>query len=142
MIIRTTIQSTLGCQHRAHLFSKYLTKHLKKKFPRKKFDLPKKHFIFGDLAYETDNVRRGNVVSWGFHVVPILKLSANENLYILDPSISPDPLTKSEYHYIFRGRISGYVTCDSNTYNIGDDCFAPGKVDKIEIKDDERLLDL
>ena len=94
------------------------------------------------MVHETDNVLLGNVVTWGYHVVPILKLLGNENLYILDPSIRPNPLTKSEYHNIFGGRISGYVTCDSNTYNIGDDCLAPGEVNEIEMKDDERLLDL
>merc|ERR1712136_110296 len=117
-----------GCKYRAHLFSKYLTKHLKKNFPRKKFDLPKRHFIFGELAYQTDNARlvgfRRRVVDWGFHVVPMLKLSGNEN------------------HNIFGDMIRGYVTCESNTYHIEDDCFAPDNVEKSIDKDDERLLDL
>ena len=46
-------------------------------------------------------------------------------LYILDPSITPIPLTKSEYHEIFRGMTTGYVTCHSDTYNLRDDCFNP-----------------
>ena len=77
--------------------------------------------------------------------MPILKLSGNENLYLLDPSISAKPLTKSEYHSEFEGMIKGYVTCDSNTYNIDDDCFAPDNVEEMlknSIEYDERLLDL
>ena len=94
------------------------------------------------MSYPTDNVLGSTFVKWGFHVVPILKLSGNENSYLLDPSISSNPLTKSEYHHIFGNMISGYVTCESNTYNIEDDCFNPAKVDKVFDKDDERLLDL
>ena len=83
------------------------------------------------------------VVKWGFHVVPILKISGNENSYLLDPSISSNPLTKSEYHNMFGNMISGYVTCESNTYNKGDDCFAPDEVEKTMVKyDEQRLLDL
>ena len=99
--------------------------HLNEEFPAKKFDPPKKHFIFGELHYETKNARNGKDVSWDFHVAPALKISEKNELYILDPSISPIPLTKSEYHKKFRGTITGYVTCDSDTYDQLDDCFNP-----------------
>ena len=74
--------------------------------------------------------------------MPMLKLSGNENPYLLDPSIRANPLTKSEYHNIFGDMIRGYVTCEFNTYHIEDDYFAPDKVEKSIDKDDERLLDL
>ena len=99
--------------------------HLNEEFPAKKFDPPKKHFIFGKLHYETKNARNGKDVSWDFHVAPALKISEKNELYILDPSISPIPLTKSEYHEKIRGVITGYVTCDSDTYDQLDDCFNP-----------------
>ena len=62
-----------------------------------------------------------------YHVAPALKISEKAALYILDPSISSIPLTKSEYHEIFRGMITGYVTCESDTYDHQDDCFNPEK---------------
>ena len=125
--------SNLGCHHRAHLFSKYLIIHLKKKFPTKKFDAPKKHFIFGNLHYKTKNAQNGKDVNWGYHVTLALKISEKNVLYILDPSISPIPLTKSEYHEIFRGMTTGYVTCHSDTYNLQDDCFNPTRASLEEL---------
>ena len=141
LIIKSHIKSIQGCEQRAQLFSKYLIKYLKKKFPVKSFGLPKKHFIFGNLEYATENAQYWNVVNWGFHVVPIIKLSGCDDLFILDPSIRPTPVTKSEYHNIFSGQISGYVTCHSNTYSITDDCNNPVKVTKNNMKE-ERLLDM
>ena len=114
--------------------------HLKEEFPTKKFDPPKKHFIFGDLHYETKNAINGKDVSWGFHVAPALKISGKNELYILDPSIRPIPLTKSEYHEKFRGAITGYVTCDSDTYNHQDDCFNPTRASFEELLSVDRDL--
>ena len=117
----------LGCQLRAHLFGKYLIEYLTEKYPEKNFDLPKKHFIFGHLFFETENARNGRDVEWQFHVAPAVKIRSLKPLLILDPSISPIPLTKAKFHQMFRdtGRLTGYVTCEANTYGMGDSCFRP-----------------
>ena len=81
------------------------------------------HYIIGDLRYETENGRDGKVVEWISHVAPIVKLSGSENLYILDPSIRQAPVTKPEYHNIFRGQITRYETCHSNPNYLRDDCI-------------------
>ena len=73
--------------------------------------------------------------------MPIIKFSRCNDLFILDPSIRQTPMTKSEYHNIFGEQISGYVTCESNSYSITDDCKNPVKVTENNMKE-ERLLDM
>ena len=45
-------------------------------------------------------------------------------MWILDPALSPKPLSKADYHQKFNedGMISGYVTCDSDAYSNLDKC--------------------
>ena len=109
-------------------------------FPEKSFDAPKMHYIIGDLRYETENGRDGKVVEWISHVAPIVKLSGSENLYILDPSIRQAPVTKPEYHNIFRGQITRYETCNSNPNYLKPDCLNKVTVDTTdEIKRAKRV---
>ena len=91
--------------------------------------------MFGRMHYVTTNARNGIDVVWENHVVPALRISENSlssELYLLDPSISEIPLTKSAYHENFSKnlthRITGYVTCESDTYHVNYDCFNPEKV--------------
>ena len=91
--------------------------------------------MFGLMHYVTTNARNGIDVVWENHVVPALRISENSlssELYLLDPSISEIPLTKSAYHEEFSKnlthRITGYVTCEYGTYNLNYDCFNPEKV--------------
>ena len=98
------------------------------------------------MRYETKNVEKGkDHVNWKYHVAPAVKISGKEELYILDLSISAYPMRKSKYHAIFKKKLTGYVTCDSETYDAEDDCFAPTRAsllaDEILIYRD-RLLNL
>ena len=113
--------------HRAYLFAKHLTEHVRNKFPQNTFEPPHKHFIFGNLHVDSKNVRKGVGIDWNHHVVPTIRIR-NPNpdtLWILDPALFPKPLSKEDYHQKFNedGRINGYVTCESNTYGSGDLCI-------------------
>ena len=126
----------LGCQLRAYLFGEYLIEYLTEKYPEKNFDLPKKHFIFGHLFFETENARNGIDVEWQFHVAPAVKIRSLKPLLILDPSISPVPLTKAKFHQMFKdtGRLTGFVTCEADTFGMEDYCIRPdsmGDLNKI-----------
>ena len=131
MFDKMLIKFFSGCQQRAYLFAKYLTEYLKEMYPGKKFDPPKKHFIFGRLIFETENAENGRDVEWQFHVTPAVKIRSLKPLLILDPSISPVPLTKQKYHQMFRdqGILSGYVTCEADTYGWLDSCINPNNMD-------------
>ena len=121
----------LGCQHRAHLFAKHLTEYFKNKFPKKKFEPPHKHFLFGSFHFDNKNaqdVKKG--IDWDYHVAPTIKVTdpsfdIQNTLWILDPALSPKPLSKADYHQKFNkdGKINGYVTCDYNSYSSRDQCL-------------------
>ena len=111
---------------------------MNKKFSGKTFTPPKKHFIFGDLRLETKNAGSGARVRWNHHVAPTVKISGKsshppDTLYILDPSASPTPLTKAEFHqkFVVSGTVgvTGSVTCQANTYNKVDKCFFPSDME-------------
>ena len=110
--------SLLGCQHRAYLFSKYLTEYVREKFPGKQFIPPKKHFLFGRLKLETENAENRKDVEWYYHVALAVKISGKDDLLVLDPIDSPRHVAKQEYHKIFlkvQGvKLTGFVTCDAN----------------------------
>ena len=137
---------------------KQISEHLRAKFPTKEFAFPKKAFAFGDLLFKTDNADidhpRYNAgepgyVRWNFHVAIIVrvKLSDSNKLYILDPSLSRVPLTKEQWYSTLegspwqsvglrlRGSVTGYITCETNTYENDDDCLNP------EIDEDAVLMD-
>ena len=71
------------------------------------------------------------MVSWIYHVAPIIRLGDGK-LYILDPSLSADPIPKEVWYEKMTAypgaRITGYVTCDANTYHPGRRCFNPNRV--------------
>ena len=122
-----------GCQLRAYLFGEYLIEYLTEKYPEKNFDLPKKHFIFGHLFFETENARNGRDVEWQFHVAPAVKIRSLKPLLILDPSISPVPLTKAKFHQMFKdtGRLTGFVTCEADTFGMEDSCIRPESMSEL-----------
>ena len=126
----------LGCQHRAYLFAKHLTQYANDNFPHhpaRSFEPPMKHFLFGNFQFDSENARDEQYgIHWSYHVAPAIKIRNsnsqirhNPTLWILDPALSPKPLSKTEYHQKFRefGRITGYVTCGANTYGSGDKCI-------------------
>ena len=101
---------------------------LRKKYPEKKFDPPKKHFIFGDLVYNTDNAEENGMAEWYNHVALAIKISDSDDLYILDPSLRETPLPKAEYHRFLTesgSTLRGFVTCVADTYSKRDNCFDP-----------------
>ena len=107
--------------------------YLNRKFSGKNLDPPKKHFIFGDkLIYSSENAAVNNYVKWNFHVALAIKIANDDALYILDPSLSPKPLTKAEFHKIFnqpgQPEITGFVTCHADTLDHGDGCINPTAV--------------
>ena len=70
------------------------------------------------------------LVAWSYHVAPIVRLN-DDKLYVLDPSLSADAVTKEEWYALMSGHeqanISGFVTCDTKTYVPSDSCFSPAK---------------
>ena len=112
---------------RAEVYSKRIVKRLKEIFPKKTFFLPKKHFVFGRLAAESNSTLNG-IVRWRYHVAPIVRLNDGK-LYVLDPALSADPIEKEKWYDLMRAnptaKITGYVTCESATYHSGYSCFQP-----------------
>ena len=123
----------LGCWIRAHLFSALIVKRLAEHHPEMLFPFPKKHYVFGSLVAKTSNAVQG-WVGWWYHVALIVKLNDGK-LYVLDPALSPDPISKETWYELctngqdISGRVARYtgaVTCEHDTYNPGYDCFNPG----------------
>ena len=116
---------------RAEVYSKRIVKRLKEIFPKKTFFLPKKHFVFGRLAAESNSTLNG-IVRWRYHVAPIVRLKDGK-LYILDPALSADPIEKEKWYGLMLAQpesdITGYVTCEHATYHIWKSCFHPMQVD-------------
>ena len=72
-------------------------------------------------------------VRWSYHVAPIVKLN-DHKLYVLDPALSPHPIEKEMWHQLctngrypgdLQSRLTGYVTCEHDTYAPHQDCFNP-----------------
>ena len=119
-----------------------MMKYLGTKYPEKSLNPPSKHFIFGQLVFETENALTSygihedrRQVVWRYHVANAIKLKGDNSLYIMDPAVSSRPVPKSEFHAIFtnfrnvqtgmQGAINGFVTCHPLTYSVDDDCFHP-----------------
>ena len=90
------------------------------------------------MRFESKNAGSGARVRWNYHVAPTVKISGKSShppntLYILDPSASPTPLTKAEFHQMFvvsgTVGVTGSVTCQANTYNKLDKCFFPADIE-------------
>ena len=98
-----------------------IIKFLNDRYPNKSFEPPKKHFAFGELRTKSINAAPENngLVSWGWHVAPIIRLN-DGNLYVLDPALGANALTKEEWYAKMtqtdNAHISGFVTCNANTY--------------------------
>ena len=108
--------------------------------------------MFGNLVYETDNAYENGRAEWGFHVALAVKIRNSDpelqnTLYILDPSLSPTPLPKAEYHQLLTESelsiLRGFVTCAANTYGKWDYCIDPiAPVDPGKNEVESQLLDL
>ena len=122
----------IGCWVRAELYSSLIVKFLSEKYPYLSFEAPKKHFAFGELRTKSNNARPGKdgVVGWGYHVAPIVRLN-DEKLYVFDPALSDDAIPKEEWYALMTQKpssfVSGFVTCDANTYREFNSCFKPKK---------------
>ena len=117
---------------RAELYTDLILQYLHRKYPEKIFRPPKKHFVFGDLRANSTSAdpRMNGFVFWWFHVAPIVRLNDGK-LYVLDPILDANPVEKKEWYSLMtqtdEANISGFVTCDSNTYHYYDSCFNPSK---------------
>ena len=132
-----TIFVLTGCFTRAHIFSQKITNAARKKFINtgKTFELPKKHFVFGDLTFKTTHTRRKDkVVEWGYHVAPIIRMwnfkRTKLDLYILDPGVDTSPILKDVWLKQITTNpskdITGFVTCEPMSYSHRTNyCFNP-----------------
>ena len=109
------------------------------RYPNKSFEPPKKHFAFGELRTKSINtaIEQNGLVSWGYHVAPMIKLN-DGNLYVLDPALDANALAKEEWYAKMTqtddAYISGFVTCNANTYGLFSSCFDPVKKSEEEVK--------
>ena len=126
-----------------------ITQYAKQTFPGKEFTRPQNHWIFGNLGfkskpYKSDSLETSGLeeITWNFHVAPIIKV--DKETYILDPSVSATPITKSAWYRLIsqrdRAQITGYVTCKENTVRIGDDDCQSSKFDENSNNDDKAFL--
>ena len=109
-----------------------ILKFLNEEYPDHSFEAPKKHFAFGDLSTKSINAPplADGWVDWRFHVAPIVRLN-DGNLYVLDPALGGNAIPKEEWYALMTQKpsnfISGFVTCDTNTYREFNSCFKPKK---------------
>ena len=65
-------------------------------------------------------------------------------LYILDPVMSNRPMKKNEYHSELKGTansdLTGFVTCEPETYDNRHDCFDPKNNPSTDIEGETRTL--
>jgi hypothetical protein len=69
-----------GCYNRAELVASMAGDRGKEK--------PYKLFSFGHLRVESPHVL-GGIVTWGYHVAPIVKSASSGTIYVLDPAMDP-----------------------------------------------------
>ena len=119
-----------GCYYRAQQFGQKIVELIHRQNNNANFNDPYKHFIFGNLVHNVKEMgKKVKQITWAQHVVPIVKLNDNQ-LYILDPLISNTPMKRDDYHLALKStgsEITGYVTCQPDTYDQFDDCFNPEK---------------
>ena len=99
-----------------------ITQEAKLLFKRRHFDYPKKHFVFGDLRV----ISNSRTFRWDYHVALIIKVNNIE--YILDPAVSRTPIERWDWYKIISQdilHITGFVTCNVNTFFPGDQCLYP-----------------
>ena len=138
---------------RAYLYSHLITKVANEQFPGKDLKLPKSHWVFGHLVLRMklyDTLDPGPFErTWGYHVAPIIKIEKED--YILDPGVSGSPMKRADWYHLLSkhtsqysstkevGKITGYVTCETNTYAVGHDCMKPPFNPHTKPKDKEYL---
>ena len=118
---------------------------MKEKFPKKRFAAPKKHFAFGNLRAKSSS-KPGGIVRWIWHVAPMVRLN-NGKLYIMDPALNGDAVEKDVWYKLMLSEpdanITGFVTCDSETYKEFSSCFNAKKEDPALVQCEiEGYLDL
>ena len=125
-----------------------ILKFLNEKYPNHSFEAPKKHFAFGDLWTKSINTAPylDGWVDWGWHVAPIVRLN-DGNLYVFDPALGGNAIPKQEWYALMTQKasshISGFVTCDANTYRLESSCFHPTRRTDEETKcENEMYLNL
>ena len=134
-----------GCYARAQHFGKKLVELIRNQNNNAIFNDPYKHFMFGSLVSHVKEMgKKIREVNWDNHIAPIVKLKDNA-LYILDPLVSNRPMKRDEYHSALEStgsKITGYVTCQPDTYGHEDDCFNPDKMEakKLETHNDKTSL--
>ena len=132
------------CWMRAYHFAKKITELVRAHYlavnPFKTFPDPYKHYMFGIFIRDVKKGTPGEFLRWDMHVAPIIRLEDSE-LYILDPLLSEGPMKKGEVHAelgntankkehptdgrVIASELTGYVTCEPETYDILHDCFEP-----------------
>ena len=121
-----------GCWVRAELYSSLILRFLDEKYPNQSFDAPKKHFAFGNLWTKSINAAPGKDewIYWNYHVAPIVRLNDGK-LYVFDPALGGNAIPKEEWYSDMTlkqsSSISGFVTCEANTYSPLNSCFHPTK---------------
>ena len=143
-----------GCNVRAYLYSDLITKYVNERFPDKTFEPPKKHWIFGHLVFRTNLYGALDFdvheCTWIYHVAPIIKIKGG-GYYILDTSVSRSPIKRLDWYFLFtkhtdtiknneKGKITGFVTCETNTFDPQHDCLNPN-FDPINDPKSKELLD-
>ena len=121
-----------GCWLRAEIYSDLIQQYLRQEYPEERFEPPKKHFVFGDLRANSNSTdpRMNGIVYWWFHVALIIRLDDGK-LYVLDPALNADAVEKEKWYSLMtvttEANISGFVTCNTDTYHYFDSCFNPSK---------------
>ena len=96
--------------------------------------------MFGIFVRDVQKGTPEEFVRWNMHVAPIIKLQDSE-LYILDPMMKEVPMKKVAYHAeignpenkktdptdgkVYVSKLTGYITCKPETFDILHDCFEP-----------------
>ena len=92
--------------------------------------MAKTHWAFGDLHANSTSHLGGDIVPWNWHVALLIRLNDGK-LYILDPALSADPILKEVWYKLMQrtptSTITGFVTCDSFTYQPSNSCSNPEK---------------
>ena len=126
-----------GCYCRAQLFGMKIADLIRQENKIPHLNEPFKHFMYGSFFHLLEEENKVREVQWKFHVAPIVKLRDNE-LYVLDPLMYPEPVKKDEYHSKLigtKGDMSGYVTCQPDTYDNAADCFNPDRARSLQSLD-------
>ena len=96
--------------------------------------------MFGIFIRDVAKGNPGEFLRWDMHVAPIIRLEDSE-LYILDPLLSHEPMKMDAVHAdlgnpnnrkqhptdgrIIASELTGFVTCEPETYDLLHDCFEP-----------------